>query len=288
MPAGRMPAGRMPAGRMPAGPCRRVACRRAGARGLDGPLGWKSLAAAKSAWLIWRRCSGGRDGCCWVGFWLGALTRHRRARLRAAPRRHQGQSGCICTGSWRSAWGSRADRPSRRVRATGPLHQLALTLTLEAASPGIRGLDPRIDFHQHQAGCSGSAEARVEPGHDGLGAGTGQCFARLVLYQRAYGLPRLGPGRSIPAENPLRRRAKTGESIGALLLNVMARTRRIGIKITFGRSRNCPSPSSSGSTRGSASARRTAGIEAVHVSADPRVEPEDDGEGGSCPGPGLS
>ena len=59
----------------------------------------------------------------------------------------------------------------------------------------------------------------------------------------------------------------------------MARLDRIGIKITFGRRRNCPSPSSSGSTRGSVSARGTVGIEAVPVSADPRVKPEDDGKG---------
>ena len=62
-------------------------------------------------------------------------------------------------------------------------------------------------------------------------------------------------------------------------VTVMARLIRIGIKITLGRSRDCPFPSSSGLTRGSVSARRAAGIEAVHVSADPRVKPEDDGKG---------
>ena len=39
------------------------------------------------------------------------------------------------------------------------------------------------------------------------------------------------------------------------------------------------SPSPSGSTRGAVSARGTALIEAVRVSADPRIEPEDDGDG---------
>ena len=201
---------------------------------------------------------------------------------RVRPASAMSHSGRAVMGA-KSRMGATATRKNNRVI---PLPRL------------VRGI-VRGTLSRHFA-CGGDPDALVlgpaegsarRPGHDVAGQCTSRlaCFCvspkitwQVARYRHASSWP--GP-RAEPSARPRTSstgrsaNAAIGPSAGAIALPRMARTSRIGIKISLDQDTILPFPSSSGSTRGSADTC-TASIPVVlRADTDPRVEPEDDGEG---------